>query len=230
MRFLTSVVRSCCARNLSALALLLTSWSVTAFAQEQSAPAQVISPRPGRPLILNQDHYRLRAGELARVDALSETLDFLSHAKFRRVETAGKEARNRGRAESGGEVLLAVSLAMEPGEYTLTLSATAETGERREATLLVAVDALVSVPSNATQPPVILLNGWQGKTCSPSPASETFDNLSNYLTQNDSVPVVYWFDNCTVCPNCLIETLGSDLAQVIGSIQYDNGTPLPRLT
>jgi hypothetical protein len=39
---------------------------------------------------------------------------------------------------------------MKPGEYTLALSAIAEGGERRDATLGITVDALAPVPSGAT--------------------------------------------------------------------------------
>ena len=42
-----------------------------------------------RPLTLHQTRYQLRAGEPAKIDAPRETLDFLLHAKSRRVEIAG---------------------------------------------------------------------------------------------------------------------------------------------
>jgi uncharacterized protein (TIGR03437 family) len=190
-------------------------------------------------LTLHQSRYRLRAGESTGLDTPPETLDFLLHAKARRVEIVGNAPRGIVVApnRAGDQILVAVSLAMRPGEYTLTLSATAEAGEKRDATLSVTVDALTPVPSNATQPPVILLNGWQApglaSSCPPSPASQTFGVLENNLTQSpplgDNVPVVYWFDNCAACPNCSIETLGNDLAQVIASIRYDNATPVPQV-
>ncbi len=195
---------------------------------DSTAAGRVSQGNLVRPLTVYQTRYRLRAGESTKVDVAPETLDFLLHAKTRHVEIAGKDERGIvvGPNRARDQILVAVSLAMKPGEYTLALSATTEAGERRDATLSITVDALTLVPANATQPPVILLNGWQGSTCSPSPASETFGNLADYLTENDGVPVVYWFDNCTVCPTCLIETLGSDLAQAIGSIKYDNGAPV----
>ena len=206
-------------------AMLALLGAICALAQSES-PSGPISP-----LAVNTTRYRLRAGESVKIDAPPETLDFVLHAKARRVEIAGKEKRGIvvGPNRARDQILLAVSLAMKPGEYTLTLSATAEAGERRDATLSITVDALAAVPSNATQPPVILLNGWQGLTCSPSPASGTFGNLADYLTQYDSVPVVYWFDNCAVCLDCSIEELGSDLAQTVNSIQYTNGTPVPQV-
>lgn len=210
-----------------AIAALILCCAASATAQTQ----EVGRLRTVNSMTLNQTRYRLRAGESTGIDAPRETLDFLLQAKTRRVDIAPKEVRGIviGPNRAGDQILVAASLAMKPGQYSLTLSAATEAGERRSATLSITVDALTPVPSNATQPPVILLNGWQGGSCSPSPASETFGSLADYLVQNDGVPVVYWFDNCTVCPNCLIETLSSELAQAIGSIQYDNGTPVPQV-
>ena len=215
-------------------AATLTCWGVV-LAQTQMANHQAAPGRPGV-LALNQTQYRLRAGESTTVDATSEALGFLVRAKTRRVEIAGNEVHGIvvGPNRVGDQILLAVSLAMKPGEYTLALSATNEAGENRGAILTVTVDALAPVPSSATEPPVILLNGWQPpsllppSSCPILPASDTFGNLEDYL-QSDGVPVVYWFDNCTVCQNCAIETLGSDLSQAIASIQYDNGTPVPQV-
>jgi uncharacterized protein (TIGR03437 family) len=216
----------------STIAAILTCCAVAATAQSPDAPRQSATLRP---LTLNRTSYRLRAGESTRVEAPPETLDFLLRAKTRRVEIAGEQKRGIAIAPNRAkdQILVAVSLAIKPGDYTLTLSATAEAGEKRIAPLSITVDALEPVPSNATQPPVILLNGWQApgldSSCPPSTAADTFDNLSNYLTQYDSIPVVYFSDNCTVCPNCSIEELGGDLAQSIDSIQYDNGTPVPQV-
>jgi uncharacterized protein (TIGR03437 family) len=206
----------------------------------RAAPVTAQAPEVGehqsvRPMTLNQTRYRLRAGESTSVDAPRETLDFLLHAKTRRVQIAGKEARGFavGPNRARNQILLAASLAMKPGEYTMTLSAITEAGERRDATLRLEVDALTPVPSTSTQPPVILLNGWQlpslESSCPTSTASDTFGNLADYLAQYDSVPEVYFLDNCTACPNCPIEELGSDLAEAINSIQYDNGTPVPQV-
>jgi uncharacterized protein (TIGR03437 family) len=95
----------------------------------------------------------------------------------------------------------------------------------------VTLEAMQAVPLSATQPPVILLNGWQFScpiTVTSPPSASTFGNLEDYLTQFDSVPLVYWFDSCQ-CPDCSIEELGGDLAQTIGSIQYTSGTPVPQV-
>lgn len=190
--------------------------------------------RMDRPLAVFQTRYRLRAGESARIDAPPETLDFLLHAKTRRVGIAGKEPRGFvvGPNVTGDQVLLAAYLALKPGEYRVKLSAISESGDERATTLDVMVEAMQAVPLNATQLPVVLLNGWQSScpiaVTSPLSAS-TFGNLENYLTKFDSVPLVYWFDNCAACPDCSIEELGSDLAQVINSIQYEDGTPVPQV-
>src|ERR1022692_562417 len=77
------------------------------------------------------------------------------------------------------------------------------------------------------------MDGWQ----LPSPASScpmsndptgTFGNLANYLYgQPNMAPAVYFFENCTQCPNCAIEQLGADLGLFLNSLQYSDGTPVP---
>jgi len=142
-----------------AAATFLVCCMTTARAQDSPARA---TPQAPRSLAFNQTRYRIRAGESTRVDASRETLDFLLRARTRRVEIDGKEVRGivigTNRA---GDLLLSTSLAMKPGEYTLNFSATADGGDKRAASLSVTVDAITTVPSSATQPPVVLLNGWQ---------------------------------------------------------------------
>ena len=185
-----------------------------------------------RPLTLHQTRYRLRAGEPAKIDAPPETVDFILHAITRRVEIGGQEARGIvvGPNLKGDQVFLAASLVMRPQEYHVEISATSEAGEVRTTALVVTLDALQSVPVAATQPPVVLLNGWQigisngGCPISTGP-SDTFGNLPLSL----STPNVYFFDNCVQCPNCLIEDLGNDLGTFLGMIRYDNGQSVPQI-
>jgi uncharacterized protein (TIGR03437 family) len=187
-----------------------------------------------RPLVLNKTEYRLRAGESASVDAPTETLDFLLHAKTRRIEIAGQKKRLGfvvGPNPAGDQVLLAAYLALKPGEYRVKLSASNESGEERMTTVDVTLEPMQPVPLNATQPPVILLNGWQFScpvTVTAPLSASTFGSLESYLSEFDSVPVVYWFDNCQ-CPDCSIEELGGDLGQAMNLIQYTNGTPVPQV-
>jgi uncharacterized protein (TIGR03437 family) len=190
-------------------------------------------------LMLHQTRYRLRAGESIRVDAPPETLDFLVHARTRRVEIDGKEARGIvvGPNRTGDQIVLAASLRMKPGEYAVKLTAVADVGEERVTSLAVVLDPMEPVPLTATQPPVILLNGWQfnlSSSCPPStPPStagdETFGTLAYDLQQYDNVPVVYWFDNCVEDPNAPIEDLGNDLGQVLDLIRYTNGALVPQV-
>jgi len=88
------------------------------------------------------------------------------------------------------------------------------------------------VPSGATRPPVVLLNGWETGftgTCTVSgSSSDTFGNLAQYLV-SDGVPVVYFFDNCVVDPNQTIEALGNDLGTFLNTIKYDNGDQVPQI-
>jgi uncharacterized protein (TIGR03437 family) len=223
-------------------ATLLAFCAVIATAQAQTTPEQT-SPnlRAVRPLAMRQTRYRLRAGESTRVDASAETLDFLLHAKTRRLEIDGKEAHGIvvGPNRAGDQISLAASLRMKPGEYTVKLSAIAEASEERMTTLAVTLDPMQTVPSTATQPPVVLLNGWQfgvnldslnvGSCPESSGPSDTFGTLAGDLQISNGVPVVYFFDNCVEDPNGQIEDLGNVLGQVLGLIRYDTGALVPQV-
>jgi len=185
-------------------------------------------------MALLQSRYQIRAGRPARIEAPAETVDFLLHAKTRRVSIAGMDTSGLvvGPGYTPGEILLAPSLRAKPGEYTVTLYATSETGEERQATLNVAVEAQVTVPPNSTRPPVVLLNGWLSGFTNACPiattSAETFGNLAPYLVQ-DGVPVVYLFDNCVEDPGNTIEALGADLGAFLNTIKYDSGAQVPQI-
>ena len=122
---------------------------------------------------------------------------------------------------------------MPPGEYTVEVSAISKTGEERLTSLAVTLDPPRSVPLTATQPPVILLNGWQASPTSSCPlsasSSDTFGELQTHLL-SDHVPVVYFFDNCLEDPNSgSIEGLGQTLGQVLNLIKYENGALVPQV-
>jgi uncharacterized protein (TIGR03437 family) len=81
---------------------------------------------------------------------------------------------------------------------------------------------------------VVLLDGFQVSITSSCPMSNdstgTFGNLESYLSGSPNfAPVVYFFENCTECPNCAIEQLGTDLGVFLNSIQYSNGAPVPQV-
>jgi uncharacterized protein (TIGR03437 family) len=189
-------------------------------------------------LELQQTRYELRMGEPTPILASSETLDFLSAAKTRTIETRRVEAA--GAEPKGivvgpdrtGRMVLAASPLAKPGNYSVTVSATSATGEQRQAVMDVTVASLPTVPSSSTRNPVVLLNGWETgftNSCPMSSSSaDTFGNLAQYLN-DDGVPVVYLFDNCLIDPNQTIETLGNDLAAFLNSIQYDTGAQVPQI-
>lgn len=207
--------------------------TLSAFAQSQTpSPQAVPSSRQVRRLILNQTHYRLRAGDRITIAAPQETLDFVRKARTRTTAAGGTPANGFvvGPDMRSNEVLLGTSLLTKPGEYTVTVSAVSEAGEERTTTVKVTVDALPPVPSNAAGPPVVLLDGWQfslGNSCpTSSDSSGTFGKLQQNLEQA-GLPV-YFFDNCTQCPRCLIEDLGASLGQFLNSLRYDNGGQVPQ--
>jgi uncharacterized protein (TIGR03437 family) len=197
-------------------------------------------------LAVRQTQYELRAGEAIPVAAPQETINFLANAKRRNVEivmgeavgeTGGAPAVAGGRLvagpnRAGDQILLGASLRMNPGEYTIQLSATSAGGEERQTTLDVVVKPRVSVPSGSTRPPVVLLNGWETGFTGACPiaasASDDFGNLAQYLV-GDGVPVVYLFDNCLEDPGQTVEILGNDLGIFLNSITYDNGAQVPQI-
>src|SRR5665213_190374 len=95
-----------------------------------------------------------------------------------------------------------------------------------------AVKPRQTVPSGATRPPVVLLNGWETGYTNSCPVARdstaTFGNLARYLL-SDGVPVVYFFDNCAQDPNQPIEVLANDLGKFLNSITYDDGTPVTQI-
>ena len=186
-----------------------------------------------QPMVFGQTRYELRKGEPMQITAPDETLGFLRTARSRSVTMNGSPVKGLvvGPDQTGG-VVLAASLRTKPGEYHVTVSATSSAGETRQATMDVVVAALTPVPSGASRPPVVLLNGWENGITGGCPIANssavTFGNLAQYLV-SDSVPVVYLFDNCLEDPNQTVEQLGNDLGDFLNSIQYDNGTQVPQI-
>jgi uncharacterized protein (TIGR03437 family) len=215
-------------------AILALLGAVCALAQSQSNSGSI------RPLVVTTTQYRLRAGERVAIDAAPETVDFMRGATKRTAAPIPEQARPFAIAPNilGDQVLLGVPLATAPGEYEVTISAVSRSGEERRATVSVTVDALATIPASATAPPVVLLDGWQQPSLTSScPMSNdstgTFGNLGQYLhyppaSSDYAAPAVYFFENCTECPNCAIEQLGADLATFLNSVQYTDGTPVPQ--
>ncbi len=198
-----------------------------------SARGQV--PVSRHPLSLNQTAYRLRPGERIAINAPLEDLDFIRGAKTRSAKITETQGKGFVVGTSvTGEVVLAASLTMPPGEYSVTMSATNDAGEERSEAISVTLTPLQSVPSSATKPPVVLLNGWQGGIRNggcpiSSGPSATFGPFMAGDLQSDGVPVVYFFDNCIEDPDGLIEDLGNALGQVLGLIRYDTGALVPEV-
>jgi hypothetical protein len=103
--------------------------------------AQTTDPKTPRPLVLNQTHYRLRAGERIAIDAPAETVDFVRKAKDRVVRSPAAQGNGLafGVNRLGDQAVLAASLRTRPGAYNITISATRESGEVRAAAINVTV-------------------------------------------------------------------------------------------
>jgi len=189
-------------------------------------------------MAVHETRYVVRAGEAIAIRAPQETFDFLANARSRHVDIVTPDAPvSAGRLvaapnRAGDQILLGASLRMSPGEYAVKLSASSAAGEERQTALAVTVLPLVTVPSNAKRPPVVLLNGWETGFTGTCPiagsSSETFGNLAQYLV-SDGVPVVYLFDNCLEDSGQLVETLGNDLGDFLNTIKYDTGAQVPQI-
>jgi len=184
-------------------------------------------------LVLRETRYHLRAGEVVALPAPRETIEFVRNARRRTTSRSGFVVSPSG---DGEQVLLGASLTLPPGEYAITISVTNAAGEVQAVALTITLDPVKSVPSSATKPPVVLLNGLQLPTltqaCPPSStsphSSNTFGSLESNLL-SDGVPVVYFFDNCVEGPGAKIEDLGNGLGQFLNLIKYDTGGAVPQI-
>jgi hypothetical protein len=119
----------------------------------------------------------MRAGERVALKAPQETIDFVRSAKSRSAAVgASGKGFTIGLNGSGDQVVLGASLMTLPGEYSVTIAAVSQSGEKRTATVNIIVDPLQSVPSSSSSPPVVLLNGYQFSlgTCPISTSTPTF--------------------------------------------------------
>ncbi len=178
-----------------------------------------------RPLVVNKSQYRVVAGERAAIDAPSETLTFMRAATSRTARASGPSNRAfaLGPNVAGDQILLGVPLTTKPGDYVVEVSVGNDVGEERTVTFQVTVEPFASAATGSTVPPVVLLDGWQLSLTTSCPMSSTssgtFDNLQSYLLGSPNyVPIVYFFENCTECPNCSIEQLGADLGTFLNSL------------
>ena len=187
-----------------------------------------------RPMAVQQTRYEVRMGEPIEVPMAAGTLDFMVHAKTRRVTVGGQDVAGLVVApnETQDKILLAPNSKAIPGEYAVTLSATSAAGEEMDADVVVVVKPRQTVPAGSTRAPVVLLNGWiagyTGTCTISSDSTVTFGNLASYLV-SDGVPIVYLFDNCLEGANQSIETLGGDLNSFLNSITYADGTPVTQI-
>jgi uncharacterized protein (TIGR03437 family) len=178
------------------------------------------------PLELQESHYTVAAGGSIAIDAAPETLAFLRSAKTRTARAAN---RNFPVAQelNGNRMMIGVPINTEPGDYAVSLSFIGPQ-EERTTEIQIAVAPLARPETSSATPPVVLLDGIQlspdGSCPIPQDSTGTFGNLQAYLqAAPNNVPNVYFFENCTECPECSIEELGAELATFL------NALPLPQV-
>jgi uncharacterized protein (TIGR03437 family) len=185
--------------------------------------AGLLSAQVPRPLAVNQSHYSVTAGGRIAINAPPESVAFMRAAKTR-VARAANRTFPVAATPAGDQVLVGVPLTTEPGDYSITLSFTNDSGEERTATAELTVEPFARPAAGSSTPPVVLLDGWQlSSLFSSCPMSSdstgTFGNLQSYLLGAPNfVPAVYFFENCTECPGCPIEKLGADLGAFLTSL------------
>jgi len=178
------------------------------------------------PLTLQHSQYTVVAGGSIAIDAAPETLAFMRSTKTRTALAAGRNFPV-ARELNGSRVMIGVPLNTEPGDYSVDLSFTSAQ-EERTATIRITVAPFATPETSSAAPPVVLLDGLQlsldGSCPIPQDSTGTFGNLQAYLqAAPNNVPNVYFFENCTECPECSIEQLGAELATFL------NGLPAPEV-
>ena len=174
-----------------------------------------------RPLAVTESRYEAVAGDRIPLQSSSDTLAFMRSAKTR-VARAPNRTFPLALNVAGDQVLLGIPLTTEPGDYAISISFVNGAGEERTAMLQVTVEPLAAPAAGSAAPPVVLLDGWQapGATACPmaNDSTGTFGDLASYLSAPpNSAPAVYFFENCTECPDCTIEQLGADLGVFLNS-------------
>jgi uncharacterized protein (TIGR03437 family) len=174
-----------------------------------------------RPLVVHESRYKVVAGERIPIEAPFETVTFMRSARTRMARTSTRTFPVAPNV-AGDQVLLGIPLTTEPGDYAISVSFINDAGEERSTTLQVTVEPLAAPAAGSTVPPVVLLDGWQAPGPTACPMSKdstgTFGNLASYLYGSPNfAPAVYFFENCTECPDCAIEQLGADLGAFLNS-------------
>jgi len=175
-----------------------------------------------RPLAVNESQYTVAAGERVALEAPPEALAFMRSAKTSLAQAPGRSFAVAPEL-NGSRVLLGIPLTTEPGDYTVSLSFLNNAKEKRTASIRLTVTPFAEPDAASAVPPVVLLDGLQlslSSTCAmASDSTGTFGNMQAYLQgPPNNVPNVYFFENCTECPNCSIEQLGADLAAFLNSL------------
>ncbi|HEX3743529.1 MAG TPA: IPT/TIG domain-containing protein [Bryobacteraceae bacterium] len=175
-----------------------------------------------RLLIFPQLDYTVSAGGSVALDASPDTLAFIRSARTRSARSAGGPFALAPEL-NGSRAMLGVPLSTAPGDYTVSLSVMSPRLEQRTATVRVTVKPFAQPDTTSAVPPVVLLDGLQlsldGSCPIPQDSTGTFGNLQAYLqAAPNHVPTVYFFENCTECPQCSIERLGAQLATFLNSL------------
>jgi len=174
-----------------------------------------------RPLVLHESQYTVNAGGSIALPADPESSAFMKSANTRSARSANRSFPVAPEYK-GTRMMLGVPLSTAPGDYYVSLSF-AGAREERTAIVRLTVRPFAQPETTSSTPPVVLLDGLQlslqGSCPIPQDSTGTFGNLQQYLEgAPNNVPRVYFFENCTECPQCAIEDLGAELAAFLNSL------------
>lgn len=174
-----------------------------------------------RPLAVQQSEYAVVAGGSIAIDAPPETVAFMRAARTRTARTASRNFPV-ARELNGTRMMIGVPIDTQPGDYAVDLSF-AGPQEERAAAIRITVSPFAAPDTSSATPPVVLLDGIQlsldGSCPIPQDSTGTFGNLQAYLqAAPNNVPNVYFFENCTECPECSIEELGAELTTFLNTL------------
>jgi uncharacterized protein (TIGR03437 family) len=180
-----------------------------------------------RALSVNETWFTVRAGERVEISSDAESVRFARSAKSHTARASGRMIRSFavGPNVVGDKILLGVPLTTQPGEYSVEVSFADDAGEERTATVQLTVEPFaIPAATSSSEPPVVLLDGFQLSAVSSCPmapnSTGTFGNLQSYLGGSPNFASVFFFENCTECPSCSIEQLGADLGTFLNLLPY----------
>ena len=133
-------------------------------------------------LALVRNSYAIRAGSTSVLSVTSDSLDFIRKSTKIATTTLPQDGHEVfvGLSAEQRRPYIAVPVSTPPGTRSVTLVTTSSSGEQRSATLHLEIQSQPQLAA-ATEPPVVLMNGWQFLCTGEETSKDTFGNLNCFL-------------------------------------------------